>query len=102
MVLLDCSVFSFLLHAAESSNAHSASVLTNIILHPVFLFMMSSFLESLKIVENRLFYREPPFAAACDSVAACLRTVGGRTLAAFAWGMEAATFRCSSGVSWKM
>jgi hypothetical protein len=44
MLLLDCSVFSFLLHAASSSKANRATMLTAIILKPVFLFMMSPFL----------------------------------------------------------
>src|SRR5579864_2141032 len=39
--LLDCSVFSFLLHAASVNNANIASVLTAIV--AVFFFMMSPF-----------------------------------------------------------
>src|SRR5579864_6339029 len=41
--LLDCSVFSFLLHAASVNNTHIASVPTAIVAQPVFLFMMLPF-----------------------------------------------------------
>ena len=40
--LLDCSVFSFLLHAARSSSAQSQQLQS--VVQPVFLFMMSPFL----------------------------------------------------------
>src|SRR5579864_266270 len=44
--LFDCSVFSFLLHAASVNNTHIASVPTAIVAQPVFLFIfiMSPFL----------------------------------------------------------
>jgi hypothetical protein len=42
-VLLDCSVFSFLLQAAVVSNAHSAIKLTVVLAQAVFLFTMSAF-----------------------------------------------------------
>src|ERR1700674_3953910 len=47
ILLLDCSVFSFLLHAAVASKPHKASVPTSI-LQPVFLFMMSPFLMGIE------------------------------------------------------
>src|SRR5690348_16113177 len=46
--LLDCSVFSFLLHAASANNAHNASMLTNRVTRSAFLFMMSPFLKFIK------------------------------------------------------
>src|ERR1043166_7115855 len=46
--LLDCSVFSFLLHAASAKNAHNASMLTNRVTRSAFLFMMSPFLKFIK------------------------------------------------------
>jgi hypothetical protein len=52
MLLLDCSVFSFLLQAAVSSNALNASVLTKIILQLFFLIMMSPFCRSFKVIES--------------------------------------------------
>src|ERR1700735_2896578 len=47
ILLLDCSVFSFLLHAAVASKPHRASVATSI-LPPVFLFMMSPCLMGIE------------------------------------------------------
>ena len=44
VLLLDCSVFSFLLQAASSQQSHRASMLSVIVAQPVFLFMMSPFL----------------------------------------------------------
>jgi hypothetical protein len=74
MVLLDCSVFSFLLQAAVISKVHNASMPTVIILQLVFLFMMSPFLVVVENLPDRLlsgnvdanprpFYRDPPLGA---------------------------------------
>src|SRR5579864_2507406 len=58
--LFDCSVFSFLLHAASVSSAHTARVLTAIVAQPVFLFIfiMSPFLWGNIAPASRRLSRE--------------------------------------------
>src|ERR1700693_1455719 len=106
MLLLDCSVFSFLLHAVVSSRAHNSSMLTDII-QLVFLFMMSFFLQ---VVERHLNFVSAPghFTAnrrwLLDSIPrrpACDRSSAAPPLSHAAWTLRlyavlpALTGRCN-------
>jgi hypothetical protein len=52
------------------------------------------------VLRNLTFYREPPLPAALDAALGC--RLPGASFEARVRPMDAATRRCSSGVSWKM